>query len=242
MPSIATFMAKISAAANRRHPLQDLKKPAAGQPLTLTLAELRNRQVKLWNPPNCNACRPLASWPGRVRYKTCPGAVYCHRWGIYVKLRLGLAPLLGRLSPPTEIVSALGPGKGFTLLSPNITPSVRELPIILPGEQMLSWSREGFTIIPLFNPPSRFPALLNEKYWEALSLQLQEILQGGNIAMGPVAFPAASFNYPSPQSTTGEIFRNERLSLAWSNLPRKRLKGVGCRPRLSCFKDAPDRY
>jgi hypothetical protein len=201
--------------------LQDLKEAGctavAVNPLTLAELE-KTGQVSLLESAELQRLQALGllARPGE-EYKDLPRGLYIvtDKGDMYEKLRLGLAPLLGEaVATYGDSVRLSGPGKGFTLFIPeHYAPSVRELPIILPGEQMLSWSREGFTIIPLFNPPSRFPALLNEKYWEALSLQLQEILQGGNIAMGPVAFPAASFNYPSPQSTTGEIFRNERLSL-----------------------------
>ncbi|MGI6307694.1 MAG: DUF5693 family protein [Dethiobacteria bacterium] len=92
-------------------------------------------------------------------------------------------------------------------------PAVKDLPLLLPREQMLSWQRAGLRSVPLFNYPARFSPLLSEKYWEVLARQLQEIKRANGIQFGPVAFPAASFTYPVPQGVAGLIFQEEGLSL-----------------------------
>ena len=114
---------------------------------------------------------------------------------------------------------AAGPGAGGVAeyqalsLSGRYVTAVKELPLLLPREQMLSWQRAGLRIVPLFNYPARLSPLLSEKYWEVLARQLQEIKRTTEIQFGPVAFPAASFSYPAPQGAAGQIFREEGLSL-----------------------------
>lgn len=92
-------------------------------------------------------------------------------------------------------------------------PAVKEFPLLLPRQQMLSWQRAGLHIVPLFNYPARLSPLLSEKYWEVLARQLQEMKGASGLQFGPVAFPAASFSYPAPQGAAGQIFRAEGLSL-----------------------------
>ncbi|RJX23189.1 MAG: hypothetical protein C4554_11590 [Dethiobacter sp.] len=146
-----------------------------------------------------------------------PGGLYIltGEQELYDKLNLGLSPLLRDVLyfPGTGLQgSGLTESHAF-FIPERYTLAVKELPLILPLEQMLYWSKEGFKIVPLFNIPSRLPPALNENYWEALALQLQEVLRSGKIAPGPVAFPSAAFTYPAPQSTSGKILREEGLAL-----------------------------
>lgn len=95
----------------------------------------------------------------------------------------------------------------------HLGPAVKDLPLLFPREQILSWQRAGLRSVPLFSYPARLPALLSEKYWEVLTRQLQEIGQQEDLQWGPVAFPAASFTYPSPQGAAGLIFQEEGLAI-----------------------------
>jgi hypothetical protein len=185
----------------------------------LTLAELeRKGRVTLLDTAELRHLQALdvLERPGE-ELKEFPQGLYIitGEQELYEKLHLGLSPLLRDvLYFPGKSVQGSGLAESHTLFIPErYILAVKELPLILPREQMISWSSEGFKMIPLFNVPSRFPPALNEKYWEALSLQLQEILRSAKITLGPVAFPSAAFTYPAPQSTAGEIFRAEELSL-----------------------------
>ncbi|MGI5823396.1 MAG: DUF5693 family protein [Dethiobacteria bacterium] len=95
----------------------------------------------------------------------------------------------------------------------HLGPAVKDLPLLFPWEELLSWERAGLRSVPLFNYPARLSPRLSEKYWEVLARQLQEIRQEEGLQWGPVAFPAASFAYPSPQGVAGQIFQAEGLTV-----------------------------
>lgn len=134
---------------------------------------------------------------------------------LFEKLRLALETLLeGELFSAVENTSPLASFGNHTLFLPESYVSiVSELPLVWPKEEMISWSEAGFKVIPLFNMPSHLPAARSELYWEALLLQLAGFLKEESIDLGPVTFPAATFNYPSPQGKAGEVFQREGLTL-----------------------------
>ncbi|NLJ56923.1 MAG: hypothetical protein GX334_07760 [Firmicutes bacterium] len=98
-------------------------------------------------------------------------------------------------------------------LPEHLGPAVKDLPLLFPREELLTWERAGLRSVPLFSYPARLAPQLSEKYWEVLARQLQEIGREEGLAWGPVAFPAASFTYPSPQGAAGRILQAGGLTI-----------------------------
>jgi len=185
------------------HPLSLLELERMGRAVLLSGAELsRLQKLGLWE--NISMQQP-------------PSGMYivAADWKLFEKLRIALETLLeGELFSPAGRGLPLTAFESYTLFLPeSYVPIVSELPLVWPQKEMVSWSEEGFKIIPLFNMPARLPAGRSERYWEALSLQLAEILKENKIVLGPAAFPSATFNYPSPQGKAGEFFQREELTL-----------------------------
>ncbi|MDO9536143.1 MAG: DUF5693 family protein [Bacillota bacterium] len=147
---------------------------------------------------------------------------------IYEEIRLALYPLLGDQIVPRLNFEATGFSETRLLFIPmRHALTLKELPLFLPREQMLYWSREGLQVIPLFHAPSRLPPDFNEKYWEILAIQLMEAENHGNINMKAVAFPSGNFTYPLPNSRAGEMIRDGGFALgAVEFIPGKGLKDL----------------
>ncbi len=115
---------------------------------------------------------------------------------------------------PAARLNAGGAAEYQLLALPGcFAPAIKELPLLLPREQMLAWQRADMQVVPLFNYPARLSPLFSEKYWEVLARQLQELKHTAGIQFGPVVFPAISFSYPAPQGAAASIFKKEGLSL-----------------------------
>lgn len=133
---------------------------------------------------------------------------------LHKALQAALSPLLrDTVDSRAERNASVFSGGGAVFIPRSFVSAMKDLPLIMPREQMLLWSAAGLKIIPYFYAPPQISPELSEQYWGALASQLENIIEEEDISMGPVAFPSPSFTYPAPEGSAGVFFAEKGLTL-----------------------------